>query len=182
MHNAVLTAGIVLAVAGTAAFAAGPPTVDVNVTNTPLPVQGIVSISNLPVPITTTLVTLQSGLPQIGACPPLNGPAGIFDTILASDGTRSAFSIPAGKVLVITAVDLLGFGVAGNAGIQTRLWRGQHSIEIFSIRESLATSAGRIFHRYVFPSGVEVANSGKVCTNANDNDLVTSGFLYGYLK
>jgi hypothetical protein len=169
-----------LMVSGIPAIAAGPPSgLDVRVVNTPLPVQGTVAISNLPTPVATQIVTLKADLSEIGACPGFGGKTGNFNKVLASDGSSAAFTIPPGTVLVVTAVDLLGIEVAPNASIQTRLFRGG---TIFSIRESIASASGRIFHRYEFPSGVEVASPLSVCTNANDNDLGTSGFLYGYLK
>lgn len=169
-----------LMVTGMPAIAAGPPSgLDVRVVNTPLPVQGTVTISNFPAPVSTQIVTLRADISSVGACPGFGGKSGNFNSLLASDGSSAAFTIPPGTVLVVTAVDLLGFDAAPNAGIQTRLFRGGTE---FSIRESNAGADGRIFHRYEFPSGVEVASPLSVCANANDNNLVFSGFLYGFLK
>lgn len=172
-----------LTVAGIPAFAAGPPSgLDVKVINTPLPVQGTVAISNLPAPVATQIVTLRAEISTLNACLSLGGQSANFNTILHSDGSTDAFTIPSGMALVVTAVDLSGFDAAPNASIQSRLFRGSSSLAVFSIRESNANADGRIFHRYEFPSGVEVASSGRVCANSNDNDLVFSGYLYGYLK
>jgi len=165
------------------AFGAGPPSgLDVRVINTPLPIQGTVSVSNLPAAAQTQLVTLQAPLSAVAACPGF-GTSLNFNTVLNSDGSTGAFTIPAGTVLVVTAVDILGFDATPGTNEQTRLFRGINpNLAEFSIRESFANTAGRILHRYEFPAGVEVASSGIVCANANDNSLVLSGFLYGYLK
>jgi hypothetical protein len=174
---------IALTLPCSAVFGAGPPSgLDVRVVNTPLPIQGSVSVSNLPAPAQTQLVTLEAPLSSVGACPGF-GTSINFNTVLNSDGSTAAFTIPAGTVLVVTAVDILGFDAAAGTNEQTRLFRGINpNLAEFSIRESFANTAGRIFHRYEFPAGVEVASPGIVCANANDNDLVLSGYLYGYLK
>ena len=163
---------------------AGPTSgIDVRVINAPLPIQGTVSVSNLPAPVQSQLVALRGPLATEGACPSLAALSLNFNTILNSDGSSGAFTIPAGTVLVITAVDVFGFGVGANASIQTRLFRGGSAgMDIVARRESEANAAGRIYHRYEFPSGLEVNSAGRVCVNANDNDLGFSGFLYGYLK
>jgi len=117
-------------------------------------------------------------------CSPLGGQSANFNVLVGPDGSETVFTIPSGSVLVITAVDVLGFDAAPGAGIQTRLFRGVlgTGFSVFSLRESVAGPDGRIFHRYEFPSGVEVASAGLVCANSNNNDLVMSGFLYGFVK
>ncbi len=172
-----------LAMASSSVLGAGPPSgLDVRVTNTPLTVQGTVSVSNFPAAAQRKIITLRADVAAAGACAPLGGLSANFNTIINPDGTTAAFVIPAGTVLVVTAADVLGFGVAPGAGIQTRLWLGTTDIVEFAIRESDANASGRIFHRYEFPTGVEVASSGRVCVNANDFNLEFSGYLYGYLK
>jgi len=166
-------------------LAAGPPGgLNVNVTNTPLPVQGTVANSNFPASPGTQPVSMQAQISSVGACSPLGGPSLNFNGLLGPDGSQTAFTIPPGSALFITAVDLLGVDAAPGAGIQTRLFRGVlgTGFSVFSIRESVAGPDGRVFHRYEFPSGVEVASAGVVCANSNDNDLVMSGFLYGFVK
>jgi len=166
-------------------LAAGPPSgLNVNVTNTPLPVRGTVAISNFPASPGTQPVSVQAPISSVGACSPLGGQSANFNVLVGPDGSETVFTIPSGSVLVITAVDVLGFDAAPGAGIQTRLFRGVlgTGFSVFSLRESVAGPDGRIFHRYEFPSGVEVASAGLVCANSNNNDLVMSGFLYGFVK
>lgn len=104
-----------------------------------------------------------------------------FDTLLAPDGTATPFSIPAGQVLVVTAVELLGFGATPGLNIQTRIFRGIGlTVNLAAIRESLADVNGRIFHIYQLSPGVVVASGGEVCANNNSN-LTTTGKLRGYL-
>jgi hypothetical protein len=104
-----------------------------------------------------------------------------FDTLLASDGTERPFVIPAGQVLVITGIDLLGFGASSGALVQTRIFRGIGlDVNLVAIRESSANSSGRIFHTYEFSPGVVVASGGEVCTNNNTN-ITTTGSLRGFL-
>ena len=62
-----------------------------------------------------------------------------FDTRLMPDGTEAPFVIPARRVLVVTEIDILGFGAAPGAGVQTRIFRGVGmEVNIAAIRESIA--------------------------------------------
>jgi hypothetical protein len=104
-----------------------------------------------------------------------------FDTRLLPDGTEAPFEIPAGQVLVVTAIELLGFGAAPGSGVQTRIFRGVGlTVNHAAIRESVADASGRIFQIYEFNPGLVVQSGGEVCTNNNLN-IVTTGFLRGYL-
>ncbi len=104
-----------------------------------------------------------------------------FDTRLMPDGTEAPFVIPAGQVLVVTEIDILGFGAAPGAGVQTRIFRGVGmEVNIAAIRESIADGTGRAFHIYDFDPGIVVASGGEVCTNNNLN-ITTTGRLRGYL-
>jgi hypothetical protein len=106
-----------------------------------------------------------------------------FDTRLLPDGTEEEFEIPPGQVLVVTAVEILGFGASSGANIQTRLFRtvGLQAHNA-AIRESFASSSGRIFHIYEFSPGLVVASGGQVCTNSNDPGVTLTGRLRGFLK
>ena len=103
-----------------------------------------------------------------------------FDSLLAPDGSETDFAIPAKRVLVVTAIELLGFGAPAGAGVQTRIFRGVGlSVNNVAIRESVADASGRIFHTYEFDPGVVVASGGEVCTN-NNLDITTTGRLRGF--
>ena len=159
--------------------------VNVKITNTPVPIEGTVSISNFPASAAMRPVSVRSQVSSVGGCAPfLAGQAVNFTIITNPDGTEQPFTIPVGSTLVITAVDILGFDTTPSQNIQTRLFRGLagSGLNLFSIRESLANAAGRIFHRYEFPSGVEVASGGLVCSNASDNNMGMSGYLYGFFR
>jgi hypothetical protein len=104
-----------------------------------------------------------------------------FDTRLNPDGTQTPFDIPAGRVLVVTSIDILGFGATPGEGVQTRIFRGVGlTVNVPAIRESTADASGRIFHIYEFDPGLVVASGGEVCTNNNLN-ITTTGMLHGYL-
>ena len=104
-----------------------------------------------------------------------------FDRLLAPDGSEAEFTIPAKRVLVVTAIDLLGIGAAPGALVQTRIFRGVGlSVNVAAIRESAADASGRIFHTYQFDPGIVVASGGEVCTN-NNLGITTTGKLHGFL-
>lgn len=104
-----------------------------------------------------------------------------FDTLLGADGSQKAFAIPQGQVLVVTAIELLGFGANPGAQVQTRIFRGVgQTVNNVAIRESVADPSGRIFQIYEFSPGMVVASGGEVCTNNNLN-ITVSGRLRGYL-
>lgn len=103
-----------------------------------------------------------------------------FDTRLMPDGTSIPFDIPAGQVLVVTEIELLGFGAAPGSGLQTRIFRGIGlAVNLAAIRESIADGTGRAFHFFEFNPGIVVASGGEVCTNNNLN-ITTTGRLRGY--
>ena len=104
-----------------------------------------------------------------------------FDTLLAPDGTESPFAIPEKRVLVITGIQILGFGAGAGQNVQTRIFRGVGAtVNSVAIQESRADAEGRILHRYEFTPGVVVASGGEVCTN-NNLGITTTGQLRGYL-
>jgi hypothetical protein len=104
-----------------------------------------------------------------------------FDTRLLADGGEAPFEIPAGQVLVVRQIELLGFGAAPGDGVQTRIFRGVgFRVNLAAIRESIADGSGRIFQIYQFDPGLVVASGGEVCTNNNLN-ITTTGILRGYL-
>jgi hypothetical protein len=104
-----------------------------------------------------------------------------FDTRLLADGSEAPFVIPAGQVLVVSQIELLGFGAAPGDGVQTRIFRGVgFNVNLAAVRESIADGSGRVFQIYQFEPGLVVASGGEVCTNNNLN-ITTTGFLRGYL-
>lgn len=104
-----------------------------------------------------------------------------FDTQLGPDGSEVPFAIPAKRVLVVTTIELLGFGANPGANVQTRIFRGVGlTVNGAAIRESTADAGGRIFHIYQFDPGLVVASGGEVCTN-NNLGITTTGRLRGFL-
>ncbi len=104
-----------------------------------------------------------------------------FDTRLLADGSEAPFEIPEGQLLVVRQIELLGFGAAPAAGVQTRIFRGiGFRVNLAAIRESIADGTGRIFHIYEFEPGLVVEAGGEVCTNNNLN-ITTTGVMRGYL-
>lgn len=105
-----------------------------------------------------------------------------FDKRLQADGSEVPFEIPEKQVLVITAIEILGFGASPGALVQTRIFRGVGlTVNNVAIRESAADAGGRIFHIYQFDPGLVVASGGEVCTN-NNVGITTTGNLRGYLS
>ena len=104
-----------------------------------------------------------------------------FDTALLPDGTSVEFVIPENHVLIVTEVEVLGFGGSAGDEVQTRLFRGD-GVRAKSVarRESISPN-GRIFHIYDFNPGIVVPAGGEVCMN-NNLGLTLTGFLRGYLQ
>ncbi len=118
--------------------AAGPPSgIDVTVTNTPLPVQGMVNVGNFPASNTVTgsvsitgtpnvnvvntptvnignalkpsqLVTVLTSSAALTCKTPVGFVGNTVDTLQNSDATTTPFSIPSGQVFVITAAEIFG--------------------------------------------------------------------------
>lgn len=65
------------------------------------------------------VVTLATAFPPT-ACP-ASATALLFDTRIRSDGSREPFTIPAGKMLIVTGLDYVSEGVAGGAVAATLL-------------------------------------------------------------
>jgi hypothetical protein len=133
---------------------------------------------------TSQLVDVQANVGS-GPCP---GGAGFkFDQLLRPDGSKAPFVIPAGKLLVITGIEIVGFSFAPGDTAQTRVSRhfGPQGIpnNLIARRESTANAEGRIFHVYEFAPGVAVASDVSVCVDSN---LIRSvppidAILRGYL-
>jgi len=186
--------------------AAGPPSgLDVNVVNTPsnpVPVSlqgtgtvsGNVAITNTPnVKVVNTptvnignslrpsqLVTVET----FGNCP---GGLGIaFDQLEGADGTRQGFSIPAGKVLVVTAAELDGrLGGAGHVGnlIFFKV-AGSDTSRVTQVAGAF-DNAGILSRALSFPSGAAVKSGVTLCVLASDVStgaaLTARGWVHGYL-
>lgn len=104
-----------------------------------------------------------------------------FDTLLNADGTSEPFEIPAGMVLVINDVEILGFGITPGEQVQTRIFTGV-GLNVNSVArlETEADADGRTFDIFSFTPGVVVASGGEVCVNNSEN-ATNSGNLRGYL-
>jgi hypothetical protein len=121
--------------------------------------------------------------PLFADCAPqLGGSSAIFNTEVRPDGTTAPLSLPPNRALVVTYVELLGFGGTPGDNNQVRLWRGTDAtgLEIFSQREAYFNADGRTTFEISFPTGVVIPAAGKVCVNDSDNVTYT-GRLHGYL-
>jgi hypothetical protein len=128
---------------------------------------------------TTGIVELEA---SFGGCPFLGGSNSQFNMRILPSGQTVPFSIPAGSVLVVTSVKLLGFGGTAGTLSQTRLFKsGAGGAVLFAREESAVNAFGRLGHDYRFATGIVVESGGLVCANSNDNNVSTFGNLYGFL-
>jgi hypothetical protein len=113
-----------------------------------------------------------------------------FDLRQHPDGTRSAFSVGTGQVLVITAAEISGSGgVAGNIGdLGVEAFSSfvpQVSSFLFGQTNITMDSGGNMSRQYTFPTGVVVKSGVTLCAIALDVKTVTPltvfGVLHGYL-
>lgn len=116
------------------------------------------------------------------ACPYLSPNSIVFDTRVLSNGSTLAFSIPPGRVFVVTAATLTGAGVPAGSSVQSRLFKGSVvGNQAFGRRESVANDLGRFEHQYDLASGSVVATGTIVCAELNQPTAGTFGHLSGYL-
>jgi len=116
-----------------------------------------------------------------GDCSPHLGAGRQFDTVLRPDGTTEPLEVPKKRVLVVTDVEILGFGGTPGDNNQVRLFVGNptNGLQLVSIREQRFDADGRVFYVMSFDPGVVVPSGGLICTNNSDNVTLT-GTLTGY--
>ncbi len=179
-----------------------PGGLNVNVVNTPLPVQGTltgsVSITGTPnVNVVNTptvhvgnalkpgqLVTLQNSSETPGSCP--NGNGGILvDTLNHPDGTSSTFSIPTGQVLVITGAEAFGFGGVGDRATLVLQRVGTQVVNDLARQVTMVNSQNEFVAVFNFPTGAVVKSGVSLCLHAFDDTVrseeVGSVRVHGYL-
>jgi hypothetical protein len=183
--------------------------VPVRVTNTPLPVQGSVSVSNT-VPVSGTInailtnpalqpqvasdtVTLQTGSEVSVACQQgTSGPINwAFDrSVVKSGGTIVPFVLPAGKVLVVTSLDWTATGRPANGGPSpvANLARTAFLFRVVNgglngpsaQSTAAADSTGKAGGSETFPTGAVLQNPGQFCLGMDT--LVPGEALVGVLQ
>jgi len=115
-------------------------------------------------------------------CPYLGPNSIVFDTRVLANGGTLPFTIPPGRVLVVTAATLTGAGVTPGISIQSRLYKGSLvGNQAFARRESVANELGRYEHQYQLASGSVIATDAIVCADLNVPNAGTFGHLSGYL-
>jgi hypothetical protein len=131
-------------------------------------------------PAPSDLVVLDAGLQSDTCANPVD--AATFDTRLLPDGSEEPFEIPDGKILVVTDIELLGFGGPAGVNNQIRIFTGIGlSKQIVATREATLSPDGRVFHVLQFNSGIVVPPGGEVCMNSSSN-LTLTGRLRGVLR
>jgi len=83
------------------------------------------------------------------------------------DGSQQPFSIPDKKVLVANSAEVLVYNAGANLNVQSRIFKGNSTLNIVSIQEKLSDAGGRAQFNYTFPSGIVIASGGRVCANSN---------------
>ena len=116
-----------------------------------------------------------------GDCSPYLGAGRQFDTVLHPDGTTEPLEVPGKRALVVTEVEILGFGGTPGDGNQVRLFVGTpaNGLSLVSRREQPFDGDGRVFYVLSFTPGIVVPSGGLICMNNSDNATLT-GALSGY--
>jgi len=114
-------------------------------------------------------------------CPPFLTGGRKFDTVLHPDGTTEPLEVPNKRVLVVTDVEILGFGGTPGDNNQVRLFVGTEAngIQLVSRREQHFDADGRVFYVLSFSPGIVVPSGGVICMNNADN-VTLVGTLTGY--
>lgn len=106
----------------------------------------------------------------------------VFNARVLSNGTTVPFTIPPGRVFIVTAATLTGSGVTAGVSIQSRLYKGSLAgHQTFARRESLANELGRFEHTYDLATGSVIASDAIVCADLNVPSAGTFGHVSGYL-
>jgi hypothetical protein len=128
------------------------------------------------------VVTMQSS----SACP--SGPGEIFDQVVKPDGSFTTFSIPAGKVFVITALSVAGGtgspqAIPGNP-VQVQLHINGSFYSATDQNVDLGPSKSLSLHQ-TFPTGIVVGSGSPICVVGVDLVTATSvgvsGTINGYM-
>jgi hypothetical protein len=152
------------------------PTIPVTVTNPPLVPQ-----------LASDTVTLSAS--SLASAPCGNSPAFemfTFDKfVVKNSGVLEPFTLPAGKVLVVTSFDWVAYGsprnLARTASLNPATSFGFNAAEAQST--ALADSNGKAGGSETFPSGIVLQNPGKLCLRLEPKVAgeVVSGVINGFL-
>lgn len=111
-----------------------------------------------------------------------------FDrSLVKSGGTFIPFTLPAGKVLVVTSLDWTASGsaAAANKARIATLWRAIAGNKNGPSAQStaIADSNGRAGGSETFPSGIVLQNPGQFCLGVDiDTTPVPGEFIFGVLQ
>jgi hypothetical protein len=122
-----------------------------------------------------------SGDISSGDCSPYLGFGRQFDTVLHPDGTSEPLEVPKKRALVVTNVEILGFGGSTGTNDQVRLFIGTptNGLQLVSRREQRFDADGRVFYVLSFEPGLVVPSGGLICMNDSSN-VTLAGTLTGY--
>lgn len=132
-------------------------------------------------------VTLQADSQLSAACPGNNAGQITFDrSVVKGGGTITPFTLPAGKVLVVTSFDWydLGSPQAANRSRTGWLFRANAGVNGPSAQSTaLADSQGKAGASEVFPTGLVLQNPGKLCLQIDQvvQGEIVIGVVNGYL-
>jgi hypothetical protein len=89
--------------------------------------------------------------------------------------------IPTKAALVVTNIEVLGFGGVAGDNNQVRIFTGvDPALNVVARREQFFNADGRVFYVMEFDPGVVVPSGAVVCMNNSDAATLT-GTLRGYL-
>jgi hypothetical protein len=129
------------------------------------------------------LVTLISD-PSTPICPGTSVPHSFADRLLP-DGTRVAFSIPSGQVLVITSYDWI---VEGSSEANRTVWTGVGVFDVAMNQNRLALTSsagadgtGRAAGSTTAPAGIAVTSGAAMCLDYVGGASAAYATLHGFL-
>jgi hypothetical protein len=116
------------------------------------------------------------------ACP-FSGGGQLFDTQIRSDGSRAAFTIPAGSVLVVTGLEFISQSTAGQDVAGTLLYGNTGEEVFFTIGDvhDFGSGTNTVHHDTQVPNLVVSTSLCFRTTSGQPTPLPFVGLIHGFL-
>ncbi|HEV8581025.1 MAG TPA: hypothetical protein VGX68_18320 [Thermoanaerobaculia bacterium] len=153
---------------------------------------GSVQITNFPLALgpanPSDIATVSTHFENVCPDSPSSVLARVFNRLEGSDGSAHIFSIPPGKVLVITGVEIEAYanGIVANHLLDVRLSKNTVNDANIMVATALSDGFGIVRLHYQNPTGTVVKSGVNVCLSARDVTasspaFAVHGILSGYL-